>query len=101
MRELQKEADNFIGGEFVAPADGEYFDVVSPVDGKNYTKVARSKDVDVERAGRAWMYNNDEGMFFNSNPDGSIDTTFNGIPESAAKQQVVVLYYFRRYSASD
>ena len=26
--------DNFIGGRFVAPADGQYFDVISPINGK-------------------------------------------------------------------
>ena len=34
--------DNFIGGEWLAPAKGEYFDVISPVNGKPYTQVARS-----------------------------------------------------------
>ena len=26
--------DNFIGGKFVAPVKGQYFDVVTPVNGK-------------------------------------------------------------------
>ena len=30
--------DNFIGGKWVAPAKGEYFDVITPVTGKPYTK---------------------------------------------------------------
>jgi aldehyde dehydrogenase len=42
--------DNFIGGKFVAPTKGEYFDVVSPITGKNYTKAARSSAEDVELA---------------------------------------------------
>jgi aldehyde dehydrogenase len=42
--------DNYIGGEFVAPSDGTYFDVVSPVDGKVFTQVARSKAADIELA---------------------------------------------------
>ncbi|MBE7175476.1 MAG: aldehyde dehydrogenase [Mucilaginibacter polytrichastri] len=42
--------DNFIGGDWVAPADGEYFDDISPIDGKVFTKVARSKAADVEKA---------------------------------------------------
>ena len=42
--------DNFIGGKFVAPVKGEYFDVVSPITGKNYTKAARSSAEDVELA---------------------------------------------------
>jgi len=32
---------NFINGEFVAPADNKYFDVISPVTGKPYTKMER------------------------------------------------------------
>ncbi|EMR04735.1 Aldehyde dehydrogenase B [Cesiribacter andamanensis AMV16] len=42
--------DNFIGGKWVAPVDGEYFDNVSPVDGRPFTKVARSNAKDVELA---------------------------------------------------
>ena len=42
--------DNFIGGEFVAPASGEYFENVSPVTGKVFTKIARSNKEDVEKA---------------------------------------------------
>ena len=42
--------DNYIGGEFVPPADGSYFEVVSPVDGKVFTKVARGKAADIELA---------------------------------------------------
>lgn len=42
--------DNFIGGKWVAPVKGEYFDVISPITGKNYTKVARSSAEDVELA---------------------------------------------------
>ncbi len=42
--------DNFIGGESVAPIKGEYFDNISPIDGKPFTKVARSTKEDVELA---------------------------------------------------
>lgn len=42
--------DNFIGGKWVAPTKGEYFDVISPITGKNYTKAARSSAEDVELA---------------------------------------------------
>ncbi|HQC97264.1 MAG TPA: aldehyde dehydrogenase family protein [Aquabacterium sp.] len=42
--------DNFIGGRFVPPADGQYFDVISPINGKVYTQAARSTAADVERA---------------------------------------------------
>ncbi|MBX6769144.1 MAG: aldehyde dehydrogenase family protein, partial [Actinomadura rubrobrunea] len=42
--------DNFIGGEWVPPVDGEYFDNPSPVDGKVFTRVARSKAADIDKA---------------------------------------------------
>lgn len=44
---FKEQYDNFIGGEWVAPISGEYFDNISPVDGKPYTKVARSTEEDV------------------------------------------------------
>jgi len=42
--------DNFIGGKWVAPVDGEYFDNTSPIDGKPFTQVSRSNYKDVELA---------------------------------------------------
>ncbi|MGL6235219.1 MAG: acetaldehyde dehydrogenase ExaC [Segniliparus sp.] len=42
--------DNFIGGEWAAPAEGEYFDNTSPVDGRVFTKIARSTAADVDLA---------------------------------------------------
>ncbi len=42
--------DNYIGGEWVKPVDGEYFDNTSPVNGKPYCKVARSKAADISLA---------------------------------------------------
>ncbi len=42
--------DNFIGGKWVAPAKGQYFDVVTPVSGKVYTQAARSTAEDIELA---------------------------------------------------
>lgn len=42
--------DNFIGGEFVPPVKGGYFDNISPIDGKVFTKAARSTIEDVELA---------------------------------------------------
>ena len=34
--------DNFIGGKWVAPVKGQYFDVITPTTGKVYTQAARS-----------------------------------------------------------
>ena len=42
--------DNFIGGRFVPPVDGQYFDVVTPINGKVYTQAARSGAADIEAA---------------------------------------------------
>ncbi|MFM1956490.1 MAG: aldehyde dehydrogenase [Pseudomonadota bacterium] len=42
--------DNFIGGKWVAPKGGEYFDVITPITGLPYTKAARSGEADVELA---------------------------------------------------
>jgi aldehyde dehydrogenase len=42
--------DNFIGGKWVAPHSGKYFDNISPVTGKVVCKIARSDATDVEAA---------------------------------------------------
>ena len=42
--------DNFIGGKCVAPVKGDYFDVVTPITGKVFTKAARSTAADIELA---------------------------------------------------
>jgi acyl-CoA reductase-like NAD-dependent aldehyde dehydrogenase len=42
--------DNFIGGEWIKPIDGEYFANISPVNGKPFCQVARSKEADVNLA---------------------------------------------------
>ncbi|MDH3902823.1 MAG: aldehyde dehydrogenase family protein, partial [Xanthomonadales bacterium] len=55
--EFKAQYENFIGGEWVAPVDGEYFDDSSPVDGNHIARVPKSngKDIDlaVEAAGKA------------------------------------------------
>lgn len=42
--------ENWIGGEWVAPVQGRYFENVSPVNGKVFCEVARSTAEDVELA---------------------------------------------------
>jgi aldehyde dehydrogenase len=42
--------DNFIGGKFVPPVKGQYFDVITPITGKPFTKAARSGAEDIELA---------------------------------------------------
>ncbi|WP_019135498.1 aldehyde dehydrogenase [Cellulomonas massiliensis] len=53
--------DHWIGGEFVAPASGRYFENPTPVTGRTFTEVARGDADDIERAldaahgaSRAW-----------------------------------------------
>ncbi len=47
---FKKQYDNFIGGKFVPPVSGEYFDVITPISGKVYTQAARSTEADIELA---------------------------------------------------
>ena len=42
--------DNFIGGQWVSPVDGEYMDNVSPINGEVFCQVPRSKAADIEKA---------------------------------------------------
>jgi aldehyde dehydrogenase len=47
---IKSQYENFIGGEFVKPKSGEYFDNISPVDGQVLAKAARSNKDDIENA---------------------------------------------------
>ena len=42
--------DNFIGGKWVKPVDGKYFENITPISGKPFCEVARSNEKDVELA---------------------------------------------------
>lgn len=42
--------DNFIDGKFVPPVQGQYFDVITPLDGQPYTKAADSTKEDLDLA---------------------------------------------------
>lgn len=48
--QFKAQYENFIGGEWVAPVKGEYFDDISPVDGKPFAKVPDSTAEDIELA---------------------------------------------------
>ncbi len=41
---------HYIGGEFVAPVKGQYFENISPVNGKPFTEVGRGTAEDIDRA---------------------------------------------------
>ena len=47
---FQSRYDNFIGGDWVAPAGGEYFANPTPVTGEAFCEVARSTEADIEKA---------------------------------------------------
>ncbi len=47
---IKAKFDNFIGGKWVAPVRGAYFDNLSPISGKVLCQVARSTAEDIELA---------------------------------------------------
>ncbi len=47
---IRPQYDNFIGGKWVAPVQGRYFDNISPINGQIVCKVARSSAEDIELA---------------------------------------------------
>ena len=47
---LRPRYDNFIGGKWVAPVEGNYFDNISPITGKPVCQIARSQAADIELA---------------------------------------------------
>ncbi|KZE49307.1 aldehyde dehydrogenase [Brevibacillus parabrevis] len=47
---FKKRYENYIGGNWVPPVKGEYFENVSPVNGKAFCEVARSTAEDIELA---------------------------------------------------
>ncbi|MCU4414042.1 aldehyde dehydrogenase family protein [Acinetobacter sp. WU_MDCI_Axc73] len=48
--QFKSQYENFIDGQWVAPVKGEYFENISPVDGKVFTKIPRSSAEDIELA---------------------------------------------------
>ncbi|MFP3713050.1 aldehyde dehydrogenase [Puerhibacterium sp. TATVAM-FAB25] len=61
IAEYKPRYDHWIGGEYVPPASGEYFENPTPITGQTFTEVARGNAEDIERAldaahgaARAW-----------------------------------------------
>ncbi len=48
--QFKAQYENYIGGKWVPPVGGEYFDDISPVNGKPFARVPRSQAADVEKA---------------------------------------------------
>jgi aldehyde dehydrogenase len=42
--------ENYIGGKWTSPVKGQYFENISPVDGKSFTKIPRSTAEDIDKA---------------------------------------------------
>ena len=47
---FKEQYENFIGGKWVAPVDGNYFEDTSPIDGGFIAKVPRSNSKDIDLA---------------------------------------------------
>ena len=50
LMNFQARYDNYIGGEWVVPAKGRYFENPTPVTGQAFCEVARSDETDIDRA---------------------------------------------------
>ena len=50
LMSFQPRYDNYIGGEWVAPVQGRYFENPTPVTGQAFCEVARSDEADIEKA---------------------------------------------------
>lgn len=50
LPEVKSRYDHFIGGRWVAPNSGEYFDNISPINGQVWTQAARGNAADIEAA---------------------------------------------------
>ncbi|ENU29940.1 aldehyde dehydrogenase [Acinetobacter sp. CIP-A165] len=48
--QFKSQYENFIGGQWIAPVKGQYFDNISPVDGQTFTRIPRSSAEDIELA---------------------------------------------------
>jgi aldehyde dehydrogenase len=51
--EFKPQYENYIGGQWLAPVDGEYFDNSSPVDGSHIARVPKSNSKDIDLAVKA------------------------------------------------
>ena len=48
--EFKSRYANYIGGKWIAPVEGRYFDNITPVTGKPFCEIPRSTAEDIERA---------------------------------------------------
>ena len=111
---------NFIGGEYVEPVEGRYFDNPSPIDGQTFCQVARSGAEDVDNAVQAAQTAFDETWKHTSVTDRAnmllkiaqitedhlehlalVDTVDNGKPirETLAADLPLVVDHFRYFAS--
>lgn len=50
LHTYQDRYENYIGGQWIPPSGGEYFDVTTPITGKVYTRAARGTAADIDKA---------------------------------------------------
>jgi len=50
---IKKKYELFIGGEFVPPEKGKYFDTINPANEEKLSRVVMASDVDVDKAVKA------------------------------------------------
>jgi aldehyde dehydrogenase len=48
--EFKPRYDHWIGGQYVAPSSGQYFENVTPVTGRVFCEVARGNAADIDKA---------------------------------------------------
>src|SRR6202012_2004450 len=49
LMSFESRYENFIGGQWVAPVGGRYFENPTPVTGQTFCEVARSDEADIEK----------------------------------------------------
>lgn len=117
---LKQKYDNFIGGQWVAPKKGEYFENISPITGEVWCKAARSTAEDIElaldaahKAKESWGRSSaaERSLILNKIADrmeankmllSLIETWDNGKPlrESFAGDLTLAIDHFRYFAAA-
>lgn len=82
--------ENYIGGEWVAPVGGEYFNDISPVDGSIIAEVPRSDGKDIDLAVKAaWKAAKDWGKISAAERSNTLFKIANRIEENLEKLALV------------